>query len=378
MKVEHLKIVHLSGVLNRGGGENHIINLTDGLSKLNQNSTVYCPSSSQLAKELRDKKLKVQSTKMRFKADPLFFLNFGKYCRDNHVDVIHVHDPVAMFLIILSSYFYKMPTAVLSKKTSFPIKKRKRTMYKYNHPIFKKIICVSKEVARVTALSIANKNKIVTIYNGSNLSLLSNVKSKFEIRSHLNLPKETKLIIHIANHTKPKDLPTLVKVINELKHRNDLHFIQIGRPTEQSTQIMDDLKRLNLESSITFLGELENASVYLKQADISLITSKSEGLPQVIYESLYYKVPIISTKAGGISEVIVHNKSGFLADVGDYMGLTAHIKSILNKEVELDEMLELNFDLVQKKYDSTIMAQKTLDLYKDVLDKSRSKKAIYG
>jgi glycosyltransferase involved in cell wall biosynthesis len=375
MKDEQLKIVHLSGVLNRGGGENHILNLTSGLSELNQNSTVYCPSSSQLAQELRGKKLKVQCTKLNFKADPLFFLTFGKYCRDNCVEIVHVHDPVAMFLLILSSYFFKMPTAVLSKKTSFPIKKRKRTMYKYNHPIFEKIICVSKEVARVTRLSIHHKDKIVTIYNGSNLSLLVNLQPKFDIRSHLNLPKETKLIVHIANHTKPKDLPTLVKVIQELKDRKDIHFVQIGRPTEQSIPVMDTLKRLNLESSITFLGELENASVYLKQADISLITSKSEGLPQVIYESLYFKVPIVSTTAGGISEIIENKKNGFLAEVGDYKGLTAHIRSVLNNEVELEKMLESNFELVQKKYDSKIMAQKTLDLYMDLLYKSRIERA---
>ena len=374
MKDRPLKIVHLSGMMNRGGGENHILNLTEGLLQLDQNSTVFCPQNSQLALELKEKGLPSKSTKLNFKADPTFFLIFGRYCRKNKVDIVHVHDPVAMFLILLSSYFFRLPAAVLSKKTSFPIKKRKRTIYKYNHPIFKRVICVSKEVARVTKLSIQPASKITTIYNGSNLSQLAALEPEFDIKSRLNLEKDTKLIVHIANHTKPKDLPTLIKVVEKLKNRTDIHFVQIGRHTERGMPFLQEVKDLGLDNRISFLGELQHASVYLKQADISLITSKSEGLPQVVYESMFYKVPIVSTVAGGIPEVIENNESGFLADIGDADALVNHIKRILDKDIELEKMLSNNYDLVKSKYDSKIMAKKTLELYKEVLQTQDQKK----
>ena len=347
--------------------ENHILNLTKGLQNLGVNNTVFCPSDSDLKAELEKNQLPLHHSRLRIKSDPSFFIKLGNYAKQQKINLIHVHDPVAMFLIILASYFFKLPAVVYSEKTSFPIKNRKKTLYKYNHPLFKRIICVSGEVARVTKLSIVDTDKVVTIYNGSNLENLSSLKPKIDLRKELNLDDDVKIILHIANHTKPKDLGTLVQCVNQLKNVENLHFVQIGRNMEHSIPILEDIERLDLSHKITFMGELENASVYLKQADISLITSKSEGLPQVIYESMYYNKPIVSTKAGGIPEIITDNENGFLADIGDSTQLSAHINYVLANLNDLGAMLDANYDLVHLKYDSKIMVTNTLALYNEVL-----------
>jgi glycosyltransferase involved in cell wall biosynthesis len=367
MENDELNILQLSAVMKRGGGENHILNLTKALKKREVKNTVYCPSSSDLKKELDNEHLPVEHSRLRIKSDPSFFIKLGAYIKRQKINLVHVHDPVAMFLIILASYFYKLPTVVYSKKTSFPIKNRKKTLYKYNHPLFKRIICVSQEVARVTKLSIADYEKVITIYNGSNLDNLSQLRPAIDLRKELQLNDEVKIILHIANHTKPKDLGTLVECVLLFKDVENVHFVQIGRQMEHSVPILEDIEKMGLNDKITFMGELENASVYLEQADVSLITSKSEGLPQVIYESMYYKKPIVSTKAGGIPEVITNGENGFLADIGDYEQLAKHINHVIENYNTLDTMLDANYDLVHSKYDSKIMADHTLALYKEVL-----------
>ena len=370
MKNNELNILQLSAVLKRGGGENHVLNLTKGLQELNVSNIVYCPTESDLKVELEHHRLPVVHSRLRMKSDPSFFIKLGSYIKKRKINLIHVHDPVAMFLIILASYFYKLPQVVYSKKTSFPIKNRKKTLYKYNHPLFKRIICVSKEVARVTKQAIVNNEKVITIYNGSNLKNLSQLKPAMDLRKELKIDDEKKIILHIANHTKPKDLGTLVRCIEVMKDVKNIHFVQIGRNMEHTIPIMEDIERLQLSHKISFMGELENASVYLDQADISLITSKSEGLPQVIYESMFYKKPIVSTKAGGIPEIITNEVNGFLAEIGDHEQLASHINFVLKNLDSLDNMLETNYNLVHSKYDSKIMVDHTLALYKEVLSES--------
>ena len=362
-----LRVVHLSGMMSRGGGENHIINLTTELNNMGHESTVFCPLGSQLGTELKELNSPVVEKKLRLKVDPLFFLSFGKFCKKKKIDIIHVHDPVAMFLVILASYFFKLPKTVMSKKTSFPIKNRKKTLYKYNHPIFKRVICVSNEVKKVSQKSIVNSNKIVTIYNGSNLDKLDTFKPKINLRESLNISKDVTLVLHIANHTKPKDLPLFIKCVEYFKDREDVHFVQIGRHTEHSIPILEAVESKRLEKRVSFLHEQENAAVYLKQADISFITSKSEGLPQVIYESMYYQTLIVSTMAGGIPEVISNGVNGFIAPVGDSIKLIEHLNHVIGNKSAFAKMLDQNFQLVKEKYDSKIMAQKTLELYQNLL-----------
>lgn len=360
-----LSILHVSGVKKRGGGENHLLNLSKGLQENGVHTITIAPRDAQILKEFERCGLEYQPARLKFKMDPLFVWEIIRICKKRKVSIVHAHDPIAMFLVIMASYFYMVPTAVYSKKTSFPIKNRRKTLYKYNHPVFKKVICVSKEVERVAQQSLKNPLKTTTIYNGSNLNLLKQLTSSFDLREKLDLDPKTFVILHIANHTKPKDLPTLMRVVERFKNDISVHFVQIGRHTSHTIPILETQKNRGLEDRITFLGEVHQASAYLKQADVSLITSKSEGLPQVIYESMFYKVPIVSTKAGGIPEVIEDKQNGFLCDIGDDGHLERRIREVLNSR--LHEMLEISYSKVKSQYDSNFMVSNTIRLYKSLL-----------
>ncbi len=367
MITKKLSILHLSAVLTRGGGEHHIIDLTQELKKLGHNCFIFCPAKSSLESDGINNNLNIITANLRFKVDPFFIAKLVRFCTRNKVDIVHVHDPIAMQIAILASFYKNFPKTVLSKKTSFPIKKRKSTLFKYNHILFEKIIGVSKEVSRITAQSITKTSKITTIYNGCNIDTLSKMKQSFDIKAMLRLPLESKIVLNIANHTKPKNLSSLIRCANALKSDDEIYFVQIGRYTEQTSSILDLVTELNLNSKIYFLGEQENAAVYLRQADICLITSKSEGLPQVIFESMYFKTPIISTSVGGIPEIIQDNKNGYLFEIEDYQGMANRIVEITANPDKVKLMLDYNKNLIIDKFNSRNMAIKTVNLYNEVL-----------
>ncbi|MDT0651364.1 glycosyltransferase family 4 protein, partial [Autumnicola edwardsiae] len=250
-----------------------------------------------------------------------------------------------------------------------PIRPRKQTLFKYNSPQVKKILCVSKATATITSENIIDKSKICCIYHGTNFKDKS-TSAPFLLQKKLKLKEGTQIIGNIANHIWPKDLKTLIFVADELINKqqmSNLHFIQIGKFTDLTAPLLKLIKEHKLGEHISFMGKFENASNFIPQFDISLMTSESEGIPQFIYESFYHKVPVVSTNVGGISEVIEHGVNGLLAPAFDVKKLAAHIVSLLNNQQDRENFVRISRQKLESNFTSAIMAEKTYSEYKKVI-----------
>jgi glycosyltransferase involved in cell wall biosynthesis len=97
------------------------------------------------------------------------------------------------------------------------------------------------------------------------------------------------------------------------------------------------------------------------------MTSKSEGMPLSILESFYYKIPVISTKAGGIPEVLVNKENGLLSEIEDYKQLSENIILLMNDTSLKNELINNAYNLVVNKFDHHTMADKTIKIYNDII-----------
>lgn len=369
-----IKILHLSAVKNWGGGEKHIQNLCLELQQLapEVENIIFCKKNSQFHSVLKTFPTGVIPAILDFKLDPRYFLKVIRICKEKNIDLLHIHDSTALALAIVADHLEKLPPFIFSKKTSFPIQARKSSLYKYNYPKIKKILCVSEATKAVTIKNINEKNKVIRIYHGTSLNDKS-IDREFSIRKDLNLGPETNVIGNIANHIWPKNLETFVLVADELINNRgykNLHFIQIGAFSEISVTLQKMIKKLDLDPYITLMDQIANASGLIPQFDISLMTSESEGIPQFIYESFYHKIPVVSTNVGGISEVIKNNENGFLAPAFDYKLLADHIIT-LTKNPELKvKFAEISNASIYSNFNSELMAKQTLTEYKKILNGS--------
>ena len=366
-----MKILHLSAVKNWGGGENHIENLCNELDLISPESKNYilCVKNAKFHKKLSGCGFKVIPASMAFKMDPRYVLKLISICRSVNIDLIHIHDTTALTLAIMGDHFYNLPPFIFSKKTSFPIKSRKQTLYKYNYPKIKRILCVSEATKLVTEVSVASREKIRVIYHGTAVGKLR--ASEMNIRKKFQLSEDVILIGNIGNHIRAKNLQTFLQVANELlnirKIRN-LHFVQIGAFTNRTAELKKIALELNIVNQLSLVGNLEKASGIIPQFDISLITSQSEGLPQFIYESLYFEVPVVSTKVGGISEIITHEENGLLSPAHDVKDLADNVQRLI-EQPELRKSLTSNTRrLIEENYTSEKMARQTLQEYKNVIN----------
>ena len=179
------------------------------------------------------------------------------------------------------------------------------------------------------------------------------------------------LIGTIGNHIRAKHLETLIAVINEVVNvhgRKDFFFVQMGIFTDRTEALKQKVEELGLGDYIAFLGFVPDASNFIPQFDITLVTSQSEGLPGVIYESFYHGTPVISTSVGGIPEIIEHGENGLLADMHDFKSLGEHLLYLHDKPELVRKFTKTSKEKLAEKYTSEVMAGKTITEYKKVLN----------
>ncbi|TVZ25191.1 glycosyltransferase involved in cell wall biosynthesis [Gillisia sp. Hel_I_86] len=367
-----MKILHISAVKSWGGGENHIENLCKELHKIapSVQNTVLCVKNGLFHRKLVNSEIFYETVSINFKMDLRFCFKVIEICKKKQIDLIHIHDSTALTLCIMADHLYNLPPFVFSKKTTFPIRSRKQTLYKYNYKKIKKILCVSEATKAITAVNVNDPKRLVSIYHGTKVNDYDTTET-LSLREHYNIEHSKRIIGNIANHNWPKDLDTFIKVANTLVNERgikDLHFIQIGNYTTETSVLIEKIERLKLSKYITLTNVIPNASKLIPQFDISLITSKSEGVPQFIYESFLHRTPVISTNVGGIAEIIEHNINGFLSPSGNSEMLSDLVIELLNNSELIEKFTAISFKKIHDKYTTEMMATKTLQEYKLVLN----------
>ncbi len=368
-----MNILHISAVKNWGGGENHLENLYKEVSENHKehNQYIICAKNGLFHERLKKGDFNFIPAPLKIKMDLRFSLTIKKVCKSKKIDIIHIHDPTALTLsVIADRIFNNLPVFVFSKKTSFPIKNRKQTLFKYNYKKIKRIICVSNATKEVTLKSIDDKSKVVTIYNGIRFGNKID-KTEFKLRDKYKINKNTTLIGTIGNHIRAKNLLTYIEVVNEIvnvRKITNFHFIQIGMFTDRSEMYFEKVKEYSLENFITFTDFINNASAFLPQFDIFLLTSQSEGLPQVINQAFYHKVPVVSTNVGGIKDIIIDGENGFLTEIEDSKKLADYLIAIQKDDKLIKQFTKKSYKQVVEGFSTVTMAEKTIHLYQEILN----------
>lgn len=370
MQQNKLNILHVSAIKSWGGGENHIQNLVMEMNSLNLkiSNLILCVKNSKFHEILKNTELPFVTSSLSHNMDLRYSLKIIKLCRKHQIDIIHIHDPTALTLTIMADKLKTLPPFILSKKTSFPIKNRKRTLYKYNYPKIKRILCVSDQTKEIAKHSIEDSDKLIRIYHGTNLKTKS-TDTEFDLRKKLGLNGDIIIIGMLANHIRAKSMETWVNmmdvIINKYK-KKEFYFVQFGDFDKYTQLMLDLIKEKQLEKYSSVFGYIANASNFIPQFNISVLTSQSEGLPQFIYESMYHKTPVVSTNVGGIPEAIEDGINGFLTEPHNPEALAEKIIKLAADKKLQDTFSEKSHTKLLENFTSTRMAEQTLAEYKSI------------
>tara|TARA_Y100000815_G_C13321180_1_gene492384 strand:- start:724 stop:1869 length:1146 start_codon:yes stop_codon:yes gene_type:complete len=210
------------------------------------------------------------------------------------------------------------------------------------------VTAVSQSLKKET-LSSFNINKEIQVVPNFIDSNLYKYKIDEDLRRSF-VSKEEKLIIHISNFRKVKRVQDVLKVFAKIREKIPSKLLLIGDGPERLE--MEQLCRnLNLCESIRFIGKLKAVEKILSVSDLFLLPSATESFGLVALEAMASKVPVISSNSGGLPEVNIDGKTGFLLDVKDVNAMAEKAIYLLKNQELLEEFKQnayvhaMGFDL---------------------------------
>ncbi len=167
-------------------------------------------------------------------------------------------------------------------------------------------------------------------------------------------------VISIGRLTDQKDHLTSVKAIKILKPNLKLKMIIIGKGINKSL-LENFIQDHKLDNKIKLIGYKKNPYPYLKKSDIVLLSSKYEGLPNVLLEAQFLKKYIISTDCPtGPREILLNGKAGDLVNIGDYKKIAYLINTYKKRKKSINYKIKIGYNNFYR-FDYDLNCKKYLD-----------------
>ena len=158
------------------------------------------------------------------------------------------------------------------------------------------------------------------IYNPFDKTLIKKNNNKKNL-----FKKKSLKILSIGRLTSQKDHITLLKAAKLINPNLNPEILIIGKGSEYYN-LKNYIKINNLKNIVKLIGYKKQPYSYIQKSDIFVLTSKYEGLPNVLLEAQYLKKYIISTSCPtGPREILLNGRAGDLFDVGNYKKLASFI-----------------------------------------------------
>ena len=363
-----LKVLHLSTAHTWRGGEQQILYLAEELAARGVEQWLYCPRAAHLGRRAQEVGLQVQTYRRSFAWNPLTARRLMKFCERQGITLIHAHDANAHTLACLAASLWgEAALIVVSRRVDFPLRNNSFTRWKYNHRRVRRILCVSKCIEGLVRPHLEDPKRVQVIYSGVDIERCT-PSPHGGLREALRVDASLPLVANVAALAPHKDYSTFLRAARAFLDRGGRAcFLVIGGDAGEGKRVRRELAELGLEGAVQLLGFREDVRKLLPQLDALLVSSKTEGLNTTILDAFACKVPVVATRAGGIPELVEHERTGLLAPVEDPPALAAQLERLFREPDLRENLVARAFEKVQA-FSRSAMAQRTLDVYREVLE----------
>ncbi len=359
-------IIHSESSLGWGGQENRTLHECVGLKRLGARVMVLCKPDSRLKERATAAGLEVRTHPMRSNRDLRAVRFILGLIKSDNIDVISTHSGDDSFVCAVAGRLSsRKPVIVRTRHLALPITS-KITYSMFPHMV----VAVSDYVRKylVEEKGIDN-NRVVSIPTGIDLERFSPASVKDTLRDELGIGKSTLIVGTVAILRRKKGHHVLLDAVPAiLKEAPDTLFVFVG-DGPQRENIEAQIKKLGIGDSVRLLGLRPDVPSILKGLDIVVLPTLQEALGTSILEASAMAKPVISTKVGGVPEVVRDDSTGLLVEPEDPAGLAAAIIRLLKDGELRASMGERGRRMVEEEYSTDKMVDKLYALYTGLLKK---------
>ena len=200
---------------------------------------------------------------------------------------------------------------------------------------------------------------IKVIYNFIDAKKYDNAQKEECKRIALAKPHE-RIFTHVSNFRPVKRVEDVVKIFSAVRKEIPAKLLMIGEGPERA-KAENLVKELNLVDDVFFLGNSTEVAKILCYTDVFLLPSQTESFGLAALEAMAAGSAVISTNTGGLPEVNIHGKTGFLSNLGDIADMAKNA-ILIAKEAATLEVFKQN----AKKHTKQFTLESILPVYEEI------------
>lgn len=303
--------------------------------------------------------------------------NFRKFLQRNKIQIVQTHDFYSNVFGMTGAALAGVAGRIAARREIGGIRTPAQRMverlaYRLGHK------CVANAAAvRERLISEGVRaEKIVVVYNGLDLNRFPDETSlrREQILKQLHLPVNGHSFVTIIANMRfaVKDHPTFLKAAQLVHEKMPTVAFVIAGEGKLRKQLETLCAELGLATSTFFIGRCDRVPELLSISDVCVLSSKSEGMPNVVLEYMAASRPVVATNVGGIGELLVDGEGGFLVAAEDYESLAARILFLLDNPEKARMMGRRNRHITEQRFSAEAQAKRTEELYEEILMRTGS------
>ena len=357
-----MNILHTETLKGWGGQQNKTLKELVSLKNLGHNTFLICNPNSQISKKAKEKGIIVfeqEMSKKNFHKTIPYFLNFIK---THNVNMMISHGSTDSWIVAISGNLSsRKPFIARERHNLFPIN---GAVSRFQHRVlFDKILTISQSVKQYLNQIGIKKEKCFMLPDIVNIKHFE--KTKPTLRSEFNIPKDAIIVGVFTSLTKKKGVYDFFEVAKDILTKCENIYVVFGGDFSKNAKDKIELYFLqnNFDlNKIIWTGFRDDAAKIMKDFDVFLFPSHTEGLGTVIIEAMASKLPIIVWDIEPMNTLVQNNINGLCAPFNDTKELTKLTLQLIHNKPLRKEMGKKSFEKATDCFSEDILTNRLKDL----------------
>jgi glycosyltransferase involved in cell wall biosynthesis len=290
-------------------------------------------------------------------------------CRREKVRIYHGHDYKTNVLGLLLRWFHPMRLVTTvhgwvrhTSRTPLYYRIDKTSLLRYE-----RVTCVSEDLVQTCRRLGVSQRRLILLENGIDLTDFSRHLTPTEAKRQLGFDPDRPLVGGVGRLSAEKGFDLLIEAVARLRDNGwPLQLVIVGEGDEQS-RLQALLEQRGLHHDGRLAGFQADPRPFYQALDIFALSSRREGLPNVVLEAMAMGVPCVATAIAGVPRLIQDGVNGRLIPPDDIDALTMALQELLADRNRREIFAAAARQTVEARYSFAQRMEKLARLYDELL-----------
>lgn len=227
------------------------------------------------------------------------------------------------------------------------------------------VTAVSRFLKEKTLTNFNLKKEIEVIYNFIDTEKYKPAEDK-PFKKHIATHGE-KVLIHTSNFRVVKRVTDTIRILSKVREEVPAKLVLVGDGPDRS-ECERLARELDLHKDVIFLGKQDAIEEILTAGDLFLMPSQSESFGLSALEAMACGLPVISTSVGGLPELVVHNETGYIAEIGDIERMAKYTIDLLTNDKKYKSFARNSRERAVNSFDMNLIIPQYIQYYERILN----------